>query len=280
MAIEIKVYKASAGARWFKAGLDVFQAQPFIFMFMYLFIAVIGLVGLIAPVLKIPAALATPFLMAGLYSAALRRQQGQKVAFADILNVFSQKGRRIGLFRVGLYQMGAALLMGMLASVLFADVISVMTQPDLDPQTAMQQLAESFSFGSLALFLVVLSVYLCAFAFAVPLVYFGNHTSILGVLKASLMAFYHNVGAMTVYGLILGGLMLVCAFLSFIPLLVVMPICYISLFIAFQAMFMPDLHRSQQADGTSGITPQSIDAEHKQDNKEHNSSGSNGRFDA
>ncbi|MEO2267028.1 BPSS1780 family membrane protein [Pseudoalteromonas sp. YIC-656] len=280
MAIEIKVYKASAGARWFKAGLDVFQTQPFIFMFMYLFIGIFGLIGLIAPVLKIPAALATPFLMAGLYGAALRRQQGQKIAFADILNVFSQKGRRIGLFRVGLYQMGAALLLGMLASVLFADVIELMTQTDLDPQTALQQLAQSFSFGSLALFLIAVSIYLCAFAFAVPLVYFGRHTSIIEVMKASLMAFYHNMAALSVYGLIAGGLLLVCAFLSFIPLLVVMPICYISLFIAFQAMFMPQLHENGQDDHQSGqsVKGQNSDAQHSANEQDNTSS--NGRFDA
>ncbi|WP_105254861.1 BPSS1780 family membrane protein [Pseudoalteromonas sp. T1lg75] len=273
MSIEIRVYKAGSGARWFKAGLDIFQHQPFIFMFMYLFIAAVGMLGFILPLLKIPAVLATPFLLAGFYQAALRRQQGHKVAFADILNVFSQQGRRMSLFRVGLYQMGAALLLGMVSSLLFADAVAVFNQPDLDPQLALQQLAQSFSFPAVALFLVLFSVYLCAFAFAVPLVYFGGHTSMWAVMKASLMAFYHNMAAMTVYGLIGAGLMLVCAILSFIPLLVVMPICYISLFIAFQAIFMPKLQHHEGGNGT-------VDKSQNEPAKEQESVSSDGRFDA
>ncbi|GAP75466.1 hypothetical protein FIU82_11670 [Pseudoalteromonas sp. THAF3] len=241
MAIEIRVHSAKAGGRWIKQGLDIFAKQPFTFMFMYLLIAVLGLVGLVVPLLKIPAALATPFLMAGFYQSALARQQGKNVAFADIIDVFSQKGRRMGLFRVGLYQMGAGILLGLLASVLFADMAAVVSDPNMNPEQALQLLAQSLSFPSLALFLVITSIYLCAFAFAIPLVFFGGHTSMWAVMKASLMAFYHNAAAMTVYGLIMGVLMLLCAVLSFIPLLVLMPICYISLLVAFQAIFAPQL---------------------------------------
>ncbi|WP_105200787.1 MULTISPECIES: BPSS1780 family membrane protein [unclassified Pseudoalteromonas] len=273
MSIEIRVHKASSGARWYKAGLDIFQRQPFIFMFMYMFIAAVGMLGFVLPLLKIPAALATPFLLAGFYQAALRRQKGHKVAFADILNVFSQQGRRMLLFRVGLYQMGAALLLGMVSSLLFADAVAVLSQPDIDPQVALQELAQSFSFPAVALILVLFSVYLCAFAFAVPLVYFGGHTSMWAVMKASLLAFYRNMAAMTVYGLIGAGLMLVCAILSLIPLLVVMPICYISLFIAFQAIFMPQL---QQHEGDKGA----VDRAQNEPAKPQESHSSDGRFDA
>ncbi|MFY8273014.1 BPSS1780 family membrane protein [Pseudoalteromonas sp. SSDWG2] len=271
MSIEIRVHKASAGARWFKAGLDIFQLQPFTFIFMYLFIGVFGLIGALAPMLNIPVALATPFLMAGLFNAALRRQQGHKVAFADVISVFSQKGRRMGVFRVGIYQLGAGLLLSMVANVLFADTIAIMTQPDINPETAMAELAQSFSLSSLVLFLVLCSIYLCAFAFAVPLVYFAGYRSIFTVLKASLMAFYHNMWAMTVFGLIGGGLILVSAILSFIPLLVVLPICYISLLVAFEAIFMPNLQSdnvTQQGDNA----PQRASEQHTQ--------SQDGRFDA
>lgn len=252
MAIEIRKYSASFGAKWFKAGAQLFMTKPFTFSMMYLFIAILGLVSFLTPLLQIPVALAAPFLFAGFYAAALKRQQGQNIALADILNGFSNKERRISLFRLAIYQMGAGVLLSLASSALFADIIAVLNDANMDVETAQQQLAELFNPMSALIFFLLYSLYLAAFAFAVPLVYFGGHQRIMSVLKASLAAFFTNFGAMAIFGAIITVLMVLSALLSFIPLLLVLPIWYISLFIAFQAMFMPNL-------ATLSNEPQQVD---------------------
>jgi uncharacterized membrane protein len=80
----------------------------------------------------------------------------------------------------------------------------------------------------------------------------------LQVLKTSFMVFYHNMAPLSVYGLICAILMVICIPLSFIPLLVLMPICYISFFVSFQAIFMPvvpkgdDQTKAPEAQSQSG----------------------------
>ncbi|WP_404340857.1 BPSS1780 family membrane protein [Pseudoalteromonas mariniglutinosa] len=241
MSIELRVFKADAGVKWLKAGWLIFKSQPVTFIFMYLFIAVVGLLSVLLPVLQIIASLAMPFLIAGFYQAVITKQQGGVISQLDIFKPFSNKGNRMGLVRVALYKMAAGLLLAFLSNSLFSDAISVLTQTGFNPQNAehIERLVATLSMSHIALFLVAFSVYLTAFAYAVPLVYFSRQKNILAVLKTSFVVFYHNIAPLTVYGIIVVFLMLACVPLSFIPLLVLMPICYISFFISFQAIFMP-----------------------------------------
>ena len=158
---------------------------------------------------------------------------------ADILKPFTAKGNRMGLLRLALYQMAAGVLMALLAAGLFAEAVEIMSNPNVDPNIALQQVIDSISMANVALFLIALSVYLTAFSYAVPLVYFNQQKRIFEVLKSSLMVFYHNMAPLSVYGAITAGLMMLSMFLSFLPLLVLMPICYISFFVSYQAIFMP-----------------------------------------
>ncbi|MDN3379287.1 MULTISPECIES: BPSS1780 family membrane protein [unclassified Pseudoalteromonas] len=239
MSIELRVFKAEAGVKWFKAGWLIFKTQPLTFIFMHLFIGVVGLLSLFLPFLQIIAALATPFLTAGFYQAVLTKQQGGKIMLADILKPFSAKGNRIGLLRLALYQMAAGVLMALLANGLFGEAVAIMSDPNVDPNIALQQVIESISMANLVLFLLAVSFYLTAFAYAVPLVYFNQQKRIFEVLKSSLLVFYHNMAPLSVYGAICAVFMVISAFLTFLPLLVLMPICYISFFVSYQAIFMP-----------------------------------------
>ena len=127
---------------------------------------------------------------------------------------------------------------------------------------AISQMLESISMASVVLFLLALSVYLTAFAYAVPLVYFNKEQRIFSALKNSFMVFYYNILPLSVYAIICGLFIVLSMFLSFLPLLVLMPICYISFFVSYQAIFMPVVPPSDD----SNITPLS--------------SESSGRFDA
>ena len=262
MSTQLRIFKADAALKWFKAGWLIFKTQPLTFIFMHLFIGIVGLLSLFLPVLQIAAALATPFLTAGFYQAVLTKQQGGKIMLADILKPFSAKGNRLGLFRLALYQMGAGILIALLANGLFADAMAVMTQPGLDPNTAVSQMLESISLANVALFLIALSIYFTSFAYAVPLVYFKKEQRILNALKSSFMVFYYNILPLSVYGIICALLMVLSMFLSLLPLLILMPICYISFFVSYQAIFMP-------------VVPPSDDS-----NIKPLSSEQSGRFDA
>jgi uncharacterized membrane protein len=110
--------------------------------------------------------------------------------------------------------------------------------------------------------LIALSIYFTSFAYAVPLVYFNKEQRILNALKSSFMVFYYNILPLSVYGIICALLIVVSMFLSLLPLLILMPICYISFFVSYQAIFMP-------------VVPPSDDS-----NIKPLSSEQSGRFDA
>ncbi len=123
-------------------------------------------------------------------------------------------------------------------------------------------MVESISGASVILFLIAMSIYFTAFAYAVPLVYFNKEKRILNALKDSFMVFYYNILPLSVYCVICAIFMSLSMFLSFLPLLILMPICYISFFVSYQAIFMP-------------VVPPSDDS-----NVKPLSSEESGRFDA
>ncbi len=259
MAIELRKFKPNSAVQWFKAGWQIFKTQPLTFVMMHLFIIVVGLIAFMMPVLNVAASLLTPFLMAGFYQAVVAKQLGQKIVLADVLKPLSNKGHRLGLFRLGLYQVGAGLLLALLSSSLFTESITMLSEKDMSNPAHVSAFIESLNMGSIVLFFTAFSVYLMAFAYAVPLVYFKQNTKLFEVFKASLAVFYHNIGAMTVFGLISAVLIVASAPLSLIPLLVFVPICYISFFVSFQAIFMPVIESAAPQSNTPDEQSQSRD---------------------
>lgn len=241
MAIEIRIFKAKAGVNWFKAGWELFKTQPGTFIGMHLFLATISLIAFVIPLIQIPAALAVPSFTAGFYKAMLLRQQGEKIELFDLFKPFSDKARRVMLFRLGLYQMAGGLLIAMLSSWLFQDVITVLEQSSANPELAAQQMVDAIQLSNVIVFIAALFVYLMAFAFTIPLVYFTQTNSILETMKASILVFWHNMAPIAMFHLIATGLMVVAAFLSLIPLIIFLPIIYAGFFISFQAMFLSNI---------------------------------------
>ncbi|PAJ75189.1 hypothetical protein CJF42_06785 [Pseudoalteromonas sp. NBT06-2] len=240
MAIELRVFKAQSGLTWFKAAWKIFKAQPSTFIFMHLFIILVGLIPFVIPLLQIPAALATPFLIAGFYRAVLIKLQGEKIMLADILKPFTEKGTRLSLFRLGLYQMAVGILLALVSSALFEDALLILQENTQNPELVVEQFIAAIQPANVIIFVSLIAVYMMAFAFAVPLVYFKKKEAIFEVIKASLLSFWHNFAALGVFGGILSVLILISSLLSLIPLLIVMPISYIAFFIAYQAIFQLD----------------------------------------
>lgn len=240
MAIELRVFKAQSGLAWFKAGWQIFKSQPGTFIFMHLFIIIVGLIPFLMPLLQIPAALAAPFLIAGFYRAALTKQQGEKIILSDILKPFSEKDSRLGLFRLGLYQMAAGILLALASNVLFEDAMLLLQENAQNPDLVVEQFIAAIQPANVIIFISLIAVYMMAFAFAVPLVYFKKKQAIFEVIKASLLSFWHNFAALGVFGGIVSILIVISSLMSLIPLLIVMPISYIAFFIAYQAIFQID----------------------------------------
>ncbi|MBH0049340.1 MULTISPECIES: hypothetical protein [unclassified Pseudoalteromonas] len=253
MSTQLRIFKADAGLKWLKAGWLIFKTQPATFIAMFLFIGISNLFfAIVLPQkLQVLALLPISFLTIGFYRAVLTKQQGGKIILFDIFKVFSSTGNRIGLFRLALIQMSIALVLEFLAKVLFLQAEAVINDPNTaailsDPNITMPQITQLFQsilssipVINMILFLIALFVYLASFAYAGPLVYFNNEQSILTALKKSLMVFYHNILPLGVFGLICALFMALSMFLSFLPLLILMPICYISFFVSYQAIFMP-----------------------------------------
>lgn len=240
MSTEIRVFKASAGLQWLKTGWLIFKTQPATFVFMYLFMVIVALIPIVAPPLQVVVALAAPFLTIGFYLAVITKQQNGSISLADILKPFSMKGRRLHVFRIGLYQLGVVLILTFLGQLLFADVITVMNsaKPNQDQAVLLEKMMSSLNMVDIILFVVAHSIYLMAFAFALPLVFFTGEKRILNAMKQSLLVFHKNMAALGVFSLLAGLLMLSAIPLSLLPLLFIMPIIYIGFFVSFQSIFV------------------------------------------
>jgi uncharacterized membrane protein len=254
MSIEIRLFKAQTGLNWFKAGWELFKCQPGTFISMHLLIGLLSLVALLSPILQLPATLLMPFITAGFYHAMLMRQQGQKIEIFDLFKPLTAVGRRLMLFRLGLYHLFGGLVLAFVTGSLFqglsepinAYLNAVEAQNAALVEVHAKQILASIQMSDVIVLFAALSFYTCCFAYTIPLIYFSQNNSILACIKASLLVFWHNAGALTVFGLISAALIVFSAFLSFIPLLVIMPILYLGFFVSFQAMFMPSISANKE----------------------------------
>ncbi|WP_105167611.1 BPSS1780 family membrane protein [Pseudoalteromonas sp. T1lg23B] len=240
MSVKFKVFKAAMGVQWLKAGWEIFKMQPMTFIMMYVFMVVVALSPLVAPPLQLLAAFAAPFLTAGFYMAVLSKQRGQTISLASILGAFSAKGRRLHLFRLGLYQLGVVILLTWGAGIYFEEALNIMHNASAEQshELLLSNMLATISMTDVVLFFIAHSINIMAFAYALPIVFFQGETRILKALGLSLKVFYSNMASLGVYGLLIAFLMLATIPLSMIPLLVVMPIAYISFFVSYQDIFI------------------------------------------
>ncbi|MFC3031093.1 BPSS1780 family membrane protein [Pseudoalteromonas fenneropenaei] len=252
--MNFKVFRASQGMVWLKAGWRVFKTQPFTFVMMHLFIIIVSVVPLLAPILNIAAALIAPFLTLGLYQAVVSKQQGQTIQLSSILQPLLSKGRRLGVFRLALCQVLVALLVAQLAGFLFADVVAVMQQTSetTTPEQLLEQLAGAFDVGNILLFVMALTLNYMAFAFALPLVYFKN-VPLWSAIQLSFQVFTRNVAPLTVFGLLVAFAVVISLPLQLIPLLAVLPISYIGFFVAYQTIFSDMATAKDSAEQTTSV---------------------------
>lgn len=233
-----KTIKASMGMVWLKEAWVVFKLQPFTFITMYLFILTVSLLPFLSPVLNVAASLVLPFLTIGFYQVIIKKQAGKPAQLSEVLSPLFEKGNRRPVLHLAMCQVVVALVISLIAQLLFADMVAVLANADesTDAAKLLADVAEQFHMGSFLLFVAIMVVNYAAFAFALPLVFFKK-TPLLAAIQNSLAVFFSNIGALAVFGGVIAFLMLLSIPLQLLPLIVIMPLSYIGFFLAFKSIF-------------------------------------------
>lgn len=268
MSNQIRRFNAVAGLNWLLAAWHLFKQNPGVFILMYLFIMVVSVIAGVVPMLAIPITLLITFFTAGYYNAMLKCQQGQKIDIDELFKPIMEKGNRIALFRLGIYQILGATLLMFLSSFLFTEMqepfqnlLKAMEVQNIDLQAKYQaELIEAFRFSDLVLYLFGFAIYSMLFAYSIPLVFFKQSQGILDALKQSFRAFGVNAMPLTVFGLVAAVLMVISTFLFLLPLVVLLPILYIGFFISFQDMFQTNLMQPVETETVKSEANNTFDA--------------------
>jgi uncharacterized membrane protein len=253
-----KTIKASMGIVWLKDAWALFKLQPFTFITMYLFILTVSLLPFLSPVLNVAASLVLPFLVIGFYQVVLKKQSGKSAQLSDVMAPLFEKGNRRPVLHLAMCQVVVALIISLIAQMLFSDMFAVIADAGESVDTAklFADMAEQFNLGSFLLFVGVLVVNYAAFAFALPLVFFKKYP-LMSAIQASLAVFFSNIGALSVFGGVIAFLIVLSVPLQLLPMLVIMPMTYIGFFLAFKSIFSfevetPNTQPSDKQDTQSG----------------------------
>lgn len=233
-----KTIKANMGMVWLKDAWALFKLQPFTFITMYMFILTVSLLPFLSPVLNVAASLVLPFLTIGFYQVILKKQAGKSAQLSDVMTPLFEKGNRRPVLHLAMCQVVVALIISLIAQMLFADMFAVLADADesVDAARLLADMAAQFNMGSFLLFAGIMVVNYAAFAFALPLVFFKKY-ALLPAIQSSLTVFFSNIGALSVFGGLVAFLIVLSIPLQLIPLLVIMPLSYIGFFLAFKAIF-------------------------------------------
>lgn len=268
MSHQIRRFKAVAGLNWLLAAWHLFKQNPGVFILMYLFIMVVSVIAGVVPMLAIPITLLVSFFTAGYYNAMLKAQQGQKIDIDELFKPLMEKGNRLALFRLGIYQILGATLLMFLSSFLFEgmqepfeNMMKAIEVQNIDLQAKYQaELVAAFRFSDLVVYLFSFAIYSMLFAYTIPLVFFKQSNGILDALQLSFRAFGVNAMPLTVFGIVAAVLMVISAFLFLLPLVVLLPILYIGFFISFQDMFQTNLMQPVDTEATQQDATNTFDA--------------------
>jgi len=223
----------SSAANWLKQSWQIFQTNPGLFVGMHAVIMLLSLAVLI-PVVGMLVLFAVPFLQAGFFTAIVASQQQKPLQFEMLFKPF-----QIAEIRTPILMMAVAQLLCSLPHLVLVE-----------------QFTESFKAGHVEIvevlaIVVLYSLNLMLFAYAVPIIYFLRENRLWPVLQSSLLACWRNTLPLLLFVLmIMGILVLVSVVISllssivsfatvlFLPaMFVLMPILTIAFFLSFSEFF-------------------------------------------
>ena len=232
---ESRVVEAGNAFEWLRQGWALFVSQPAQWLAVTVVLLLVMLAVSIVPVIGALAAnLLTPVFMAGMLHACRRAVNGEVPEIGDLFAGFN---RGTG----NLVVLGLIYMVGMFC--IFLITLAVGGGGVVGGMMTGSPAGIGLAFGGVAL-AMVLSVVLSlpifmAMWFAPALVYF-NQMNPVDAMKASFGACVKNVLPFLVYGLIV----LVLAFFAALPLflgfLVLLPVVFGSIYIAYRDIFVAD----------------------------------------
>ncbi len=225
---------ASRGATWLGEGLRCFKENPkgWLQIVALGFLITFGLM-LFGSIGQLIFSLASYVLLAGLLRGIDNQQAGGSLGINDLFSAFNKDSVNVLIFS------GVVLLINQLiVAVTLADFHQVIqANPPETPEEVILLFSnkELFLYPLMIAFALMVPVLMASF-FAVPLIIFQN-LSVLEAMKQSFLGCSKNVGAMTIYGIILIGLYLLVFLSLFIGLVLFIPVFIGSIYFAYKDIY-------------------------------------------
>ena len=212
---------------WIRRGWWLFTLQPKKFMVMTAIILLLSLMANIAQILSILIVFIMPFLNAGYYQAASNVEKQQKIEITDLFYYLSNISEYRIFLKLALVGVG-------LSIPLTSSTMAIIEQVNLGQAVGLEQLTVMVLFMALNFMLL---------AFAVPAAWIAPDTSLVTLLQQSFVACWKNAMPLTLYGLLIFVISLVCMPIILIGWLVAFSLGSLS----FYQMFL-DIYKPETAD--------------------------------
>lgn len=226
---------AGRGGAWFKAGWQIFKAQPLMFwvalIVMFIAIAIVSLI----PLVNLLTMVATPALVAGFGVCARSVQRTGKFELGQVFDGFRT---RLGtqLLAGLLYLVAVAIGLGVLAVAFGATgLLSMLTGGMRGQEAAATAMGAMGGVFFLAYFVVMLGVG-STIIFA-PYIIQETQLSAPQAMVASIKGSFKNVPAFLVGMLVYIALAIVASIPLFLGWLVLIPVLFLSIFVAYSEIF-------------------------------------------
>jgi len=221
---------AGAGWRWIVGGWKLFTLNPgiwigmlFIWIGIFLIASIIPLVGPIATNVL------APVFTAGFMLGAHEQRSGGSLTIGHLFAGFSTEFGKLA--QVGLLSLAAGFVIG-LVLVMFGFGTIMMHANGSEPSLAS-------AFLLILLVTVLMALMAMAFLFAPQLVVF-ERLGPIEAIKMSFAACWKNAIPFLVYGLIVFGLALIAMIPLFLGFIVLSPVMFASMYVAYRSIFYGD----------------------------------------
>ena len=231
---------AERGWMWIKQGWALFTKAPVLWLVLLL-IAFGGAV-LLSSIPTVGQPLATllgPVIMAGLMSGCRALERGEELELAHLFSGFRQFTTQL-ITVGGLTLLGQFIILGLMIGMGASALIGIITSdtPPQDQQVIID--AVTSAGGAILVGILLFSLLMMAAQFAPMLVYF-NRVTPFEAMKLSLRAFFRNIGAMFVYGLVFILLAIVATVPMMLGWIILIPVMVTSLYACYSDIFpLPD----------------------------------------
>lgn len=234
--------------KWYKSGWLLFAKAPLQWIAMFFLMLFIGAFLNMLPynIGSLVFMILSPVLMAGIFTAMDKAEQGKNIALSDLFQVLQDEQRRGPLFLLG----GLNFLFNTFYVVLFLSVIG--GGEGLEAMMAggekADKVAQEAGIWVMMLLLPLLLVYMLAFLYAVPLIVF-KHLSVKDALVWSLRASVSNFIPLLLAGIIYLILIMLSIQTYGLGFVLLIPVSFMVLYFGYKDLF----NHQQSKDGSSTV---------------------------